>query len=209
MPSLIARRFGLRRSQLGFGVVAASCIVAAASAGPLLANARHPDLVPTNGHHGMSQQVVACERSGKRLCDPAAARARRFPLSKPDPRRSVKATSKAGAAGTGLLTEQQVLAQLGWSNLPANSVGVSLMTYGQAQNVAPDLAAESSTVVDPSRQVWVGTRYFSTPITAHGVDAPPGGKDTMQVTSASVVIDAATGTVTDSCLNCAAIAATK
>jgi hypothetical protein len=137
--------------------------------------------------HAMPSAMVACERSSK-VCDPAALRT--FPLTSPM------------ARGTRLLTEQQVVARYGGSG---DIVRVRLMTYGQAADAFPALAA--SAVIDRSREVWVLTRYYPKPVTVPfaGGYGPPGEPATEQISAVSVVIDAITGTVTDSCLGCAVI----
>jgi len=165
------------------------------------------------GQSGLSARVVACERRGGVVCDPGAYKRDRvhFPLSGPDPH--VAARHADGAVGGALLTEQQALSQIGWSVSTVDgsqaTVSASMMTYGQAQAAYPYLAALSSAVVDPSRDVWVITRYYSPSIT----EATGGGYGDPVVTEPtttqdpydSVVIDAATGEETDSCQHCAAI----
>jgi hypothetical protein len=74
-------------------------------------------------------------------------------------------------------------------------VGARLMTYGEAQSKWPQLAAASSAVVDPSRQVWVMTKYYSTPIAVPWGGDPAQG--TVKISQESVVVDAATGQETD------------
>ncbi len=149
---------------------------------------------PVPAVRGITPSMAACERI-RMICDPQAYQALQLPLSRPD------------AAGVTLLTEPQVLARLGWTG---DKAGASLMTYGQAQASYPSLAAAASTVVDPSREVWVVTRYFTNPVTvpyAGGWGPPSAPQGTVQITAVTTVIDAATGTETDACAGCAVIPA--
>jgi hypothetical protein len=141
--------------------------------------------------HTMSRAMVACERAHA-VCDPAALR--RFPLLKPD------------AAGARLLTESQVLRRSAWS--AGDTAGATLMTYGAAAARYPALAADTG-VVSAKRLVWLVTVYFSKPVNEPyaGGYGPQGRASTMKISRESAVIDAATGQVTDSCLGCAAAAA--
>jgi hypothetical protein len=124
---------------------------------------------------------------------------RNLPLAQPDPRGARNSDS------TALLTEAQAVAAQGWAG---DSVGAALMTYGQANADYPALAAETSAIVDPSREVWVITRHFATPVTVPFagtysiVSHPP-----IQISGESVVIDALTGRETDACEGCAVIPA--
>jgi hypothetical protein len=135
-----------------------------------------PVVHPATKHHPVTKQqdplpshaIVACERSARIVCNPKASRS--FKLRAPN------------SAGVALLSQQQVLSELGWSG---DTVGAALMTYGQAQASFPQLAAEASTVVDPSREVWVITAYFSSPVSvpyAFGFAPPMAATETTLVT---------------------------
>ena len=101
-----------------------------------------------------------------------------------------------------MLTEHQVIAKSGWSG---DIVRARLITYGQAAAAYRALAA--SGVMARSREVWVITRYYAKPVTVPfaGGWGPPGEPATERISAVSVVVDAATGTVTDSCEGCAVI----
>ncbi|HUZ14818.1 MAG TPA: hypothetical protein VMU72_01405 [Gaiellaceae bacterium] len=145
----------------------------------------------------MTKKIVACERSGKLICDRAAYRRDLregvFPLSKPDPK------------GAHLMTLQQVVPPA-WRD---QDYAAELMTYGQAQKIAPGLAGASRVVVDPSRKFWVLTLYHHPPIKVPNTeyDGPPSVRPAgpMTVRVESQTVDALTGMGTDSCVNCAAI----
>jgi|HubBroStandDraft_1064217.scaffolds.fasta_scaffold26459_2 hypothetical protein len=166
-------------------------VIGAAVAGAVLivtAAARPAPVVRSDAAaHAMPSAMAACERTS-RVCDPAALRA--YPLTSPM------------AHGARLLTEQQVVARYGGGG---DIVRARLMTYRQAATAFPALAA--SAVIDRSREVWVLTRYYPKPVTVPfaGGYGPPGEPATEQISAVSVVIDATTGTVTDSCLGCAVI----
>jgi hypothetical protein len=170
-------------------VAAAAAVAAAAFAlTPWLAGHGTPAPGTTDtAAHAMPSSLVACERS-HRVCHRAALA--RYPLVRPMPR------------GAGLLTRQQVAGRPGWSG---DTVRARLMTYGQAAAAYPALAA--SAVIARSREVWVVTVYYPRPVTMPfaGGYGPPGEPATEQVSAVSEVIDAATGTVTDSCEGCAVI----
>ena len=175
-----------------------SVVLAAVVAGAVL------ELTATNGpsartsppRNPFTKQVVACERSGKVICDPAAYRRDRregmFALSKPDPK------------GGRLLTVAQV-----WPRARTEKhVAAALMTYRRASRIAPGLAAASSAVVNPSRKVWVITVYYRPPITVsdNSWELPPGVAATkVRVRAESQVDDAVTGSGIDSCVNCRAV----
>lgn len=145
----------------------------------------------------MTKKIVACERSGKLICDRAAyrrdVREGVFPLSKPDRK------------GARLMTLQEVVPPA-WRD---QDYAAELMTYGQAQKIAPGLAAASRAVVDPSREFWVLTLYHRPPLKVPNTeyDGPPSVRTggTMTVRVESQTIDAVTGMGVDSCVNCAAI----
>jgi hypothetical protein len=145
----------------------------------------------------MTRQVVACQRSGKLICDRAAYRRDRreglFPLSKPDPK------------DAHLLTLHQIVPPA-WRN---TDYAAELMTYGQAQKLAPELAGASRDAIDPSRKFWVLTLYHRPPITVPNTDydGPPSARPTGTITVRveAQTVDAATGMGVDSCVNCAAI----
>jgi hypothetical protein len=143
----------------------------------------------------MTPKIVACQRSGKLICDPAAYRRDRregmFPLSKPDPK------------DAHLMTLRQVLPPA-WRH---EDYAAELMTYGQAQKLAPSLAGASRIVIDPSREFWVLTLYHRPPITVPNTETGPccSTPSTITVRAESQAIDAVTGIGMDSCVNCAAI----
>lgn len=144
----------------------------------------------------LTKKVIACERSGKVICDPVAYQRDRahemFALSKPDP------------TGARVRTLQEVLPSA-WRHM---DYAAELMTYGQAQKLAPGLAAGSSAVVDPSRKFWVLTLYHSPPIKAPNITTgPPAARVPSKITVRveSQTVDAVTGQAVDSCINCAAI----
>jgi hypothetical protein len=144
----------------------------------------------------MTSKIVACERSGKLICDPAAYRRDRahggLPLSYPDPK------------GAHILTLRQVLPS-SWRH---EDYAAELMTYGQARRIAPGLAGATRIVVDPSRKFWVLTRYYRPPIKVLNTwGGPPGVRTPSKVTvrAESQTVDAVTGSGVDSCTNCAAI----
>lgn len=100
----------------------------------------------------LTKKVVACGRSGKTICDPTAYKRDRseglLALSKPDPH---------GARPRAL---RQILPPA-WRG---KDYGAELMTYGEAHKIAPGLAGASSTLVNPSRKVWVLSLYHHPPI---------------------------------------------
>jgi hypothetical protein len=123
----------------------------------------------------------------------------------PNPAESDKSTH-ANSDGT-LVTEQQALSEVGWTG---ENVSAELTTYGQAQALAPSLAA--SDLIDPSTPVWVLTLYQQMTVPLGGMWGPPsayvspgGSVPTVSIDAASVVIDAESGIITDSCDGCAAL----
>ncbi len=136
------------------------------------------------GQQGVSAKALACERRQK-ICNRAAWRA--LPLRSPD------------GAGAALMTEAQAIAAVGWRN--GDKVGAHLMTYGQAMASYPSLAAED--FIDSARQVWVITLYYPSPEPNPG--SAPAGVTLPMISSATIVLDAATGTETDWCLGCSSI----
>jgi hypothetical protein len=192
-------------------IIAAGVVVASLAASLALART-----IPASGHGssdrialarsapsmrgGMTPKLIACQRQHRQICGPASYRAlvHALPLSKPD--------SRGVRRADGLLTEQQFLSTLGWSNA---TVGAALMTYSQAQSQYPALAAGSSLIVDPSREVWVGTRYYNPPVTVPAADGfgPNGVTGDWSLSSESIVVDAVTGQQTDYCMNCTTVAA--
>jgi hypothetical protein len=98
-----------------------------------------------------------------------------------------------------------VVSNLGWSG---DSVGAVELTYGQAQEKYPELAAASSLVEDPNREVWVVTDYFPPEtVPRAGGWGPPGSEGYVTISAATVVVDATTGRETDWCEGCATIPA--
>lgn len=165
-------------------------------------------------YHGVNQALLnACIKSHKNCLKtvPGLARCvRRYKVCGLSAAKALATAQKVrpSHADTTQLSEAQVLAQLGWSNVP---VGIAEMTYGQAQAAYPNLAA--STTIPSSEEVWVVTAYFTTPITAptDGGYGPPSGETTStgaateSYSSESAVIDATTGNETDSCLGCTTV----
>jgi hypothetical protein len=169
---------------IGAAVAGAVLIVTVARPAP---SGRVAAAQPAVTAHAMPSAMAACERTS-RVCDPAALRA--YPLTSPMVHRAR------------LLTQQQVVARYGRGG---DVVRARLMTYGRAAAAFPALAA--SAVIDRSREVWVLTTYYPKPVTVPfaGGYGPPGEPATEQISAFSVVIDATTGAVTDSCLGCAVI----
>lgn len=178
--------------RLGLALVAAGLIAAVGLAFGLgLTGGRASDTRPPNP---MTKRIVACQRSGKLICDRAALRRDRregsFPLSKPDPK------------GAHLLTLGQVLPP-SWRH---EDYSAELMTYGEARKIVPDLAGATSVVINPSRKFWVLTLYHRPPITVPNTETGPlGMPSTIRVRVESQSVDAVTGMGMDSCVNCAAI----
>jgi len=100
-----------------------------------------------------------------------------------------------------LLTESQAIAPVGWQG--DEQVGAQEMTYGHADSAYPDLAGEA--FIDPTRPVWIVTLYFPAPVASSW--AAPSGAALPDSSSATIVIDAATGTETDWCEGCSTIPA--
>ncbi len=142
----------------------------------------------------MTPKIVACERSGKVICDLSAYRR--------DRREGLFALSKPDRKGAHLLTLPQVLPPA-WRH---QDYAAELMTYGQAKKLAPGLAGASSAVVDPSRKTWVLTLYHRPPIRVVPTWGPCCSvprKITVRVESQTV--DATTGDAMDSCVNCVGV----
>jgi hypothetical protein len=183
---------GRSRSRPAWGAAAAAlatgvfALALLAHAGP--AAQRATATQRATAARAMPSAVVACERSGRPDCGPAARD--HFPLDRP------------ASPGARVLTLPQVVAKQGWTG---DIVRARLMTYGQAAGAFPALAA--SAVVARSREVWVLTRYFAEPVTMPfaGGYGPPGEPATMTISAMSEVIDATTGQMTDECLGCAVI----
>ena len=122
----------------------------------------------------------------------------------PNPAESDKSTH-ANSDGT-LVTEQQALSEVGWTG---ENVSAELTTYGQAQASPPSLAA--SDLIDPSTPVWVLTLYQQMTVPLGGMWGPPSAmcpqvdRCHVSIEAASVVIDAESGIITDSCDGCAAL----
>jgi len=135
-----------------------------------------------------SAEALTCERAHK-ICNRAAWRA--LPMRAPD------------ATGTTLMTESQAIAAVGWQS--GDQVGAQQMTYGQAASAYPDLAGEA--FIGKSRVVWVITLYFPTPVQSSWAPPPGIGAASSGFSSATIVIDAATGTETDWCEGCSTIPA--
>ncbi len=146
----------------------------------------------------MTPKIVACQRSGKLICDAAAYRRDRargeFPFSHPDPK------------GARLLTLRRVLPR-SWRG---KDYAAALMTYGHAQEIASGLAGATRIVVDPRRKFWVLTLFHRPPIRVPNTTTAPASAHvpaTLTVRSESQTIDALTGQGVDSCINCAAFPA--
>lgn len=202
-------RWGAGRLALAStGMLAIFSVIAVFAAGSLAASSHHHTVtsVPKSGLHWLSEKVIACERRGGVVCNPAAHTVKEFPLSRPDRR-------AASTSNGGLMTEQEALADVNWTGMTVDgsqaTVGAAMMTYGQAQAAYPYLAGDSSAAVDPSREVWVLTRYYNPPVTevrdwGFGPAGDANQSATVQDPYDSVVIDAATGQETDACQHCAA-----
>jgi hypothetical protein len=174
--------------------VASGVALAGAAIAVFLAAGQAP---ASNGHSAsmgissklrVTPKLTSCEQRSK-VCD--SAERRNLPLVRAD------------LPGARLLTEQQVLARLHW---PGSVTGARRMTYAQAAAAFPHLAA--STVIAPSRVVWVLTRHFPKPVTYNGGFGTLGRPTAQKVSSMTLIIDAATGMMTDSCMNCSYLRAT-
>jgi hypothetical protein len=75
------------------------------------------------------------------------------------------------------------------------------MTYGQAMSAYPNIASER--FIDQSRVVWIITLYFPKPV--QSTWSAPTSVPLPSFSSATIVIDAATGTETDWCEGCSTI----
>jgi hypothetical protein len=148
---------------------------------------------------GITPKIAACERAGNFNCNPNPGSVERFPLAKPDP------------PGARLLTRRQVLTRFGdLGHLKRGETVVAVRTtYGQIQAAHPALAAASPNVVDPTRIVWVMTWHFAKPVAyqpcRYGYCPPTASDRTVWIAAWSMVIDAASGQMTDSCDGCAAL----
>jgi hypothetical protein len=102
------------------------------------------------------------------------------------------AGARVASHPTQLVTRAQIEARNAGKGV---TVAAVLVTYGQAQSLAPDLAGASRAVVDPSRKVWLVTDYYDPP------------RRTAKMTSHhdSSVVDAATGNEMDACQGCAVV----
>ena len=171
---------------------------AVALAGCASSHAHHA--AATRPPNPLTKKIVACERSGKLICDRLAYRRDRahgeFPLSHHDP------------TGAQLLTRAQILARYQGKGV---TVAAVLMTYGEAQRIAPDLAGASRLVVNPGRKVWVVTTYYDPPRkeVPDGGWGPPGGisnhRRWVRISHDSFILDAATDQETDACQGCAVL----
>lgn len=133
-----------------------------------------------------SVTVPACGRPHY-VCNRRAWQA--MPLGKPD------------AAGATLMTESQAISDAGWQS--GGQVGAQEMTYGQAMNAYPSVAGEN--FIDQTRPVWIVTLYYPTSIPNPG--SAPAGVTLPNVSSVTIVIDAATGVETDWCAGCSTVPA--
>lgn len=143
---------------------------------------------PKSSNPSAMRKAVKCEEM-RIVCNQAAWR--RLPMRSPDP---LSATT---------MTEQQAIAEVGWKS--GMGVGASEMSYGQASKAYPSLAADS--FVDPTRTVWVVTVYYSQAMSSASY-SPPQAAPT-SYSSATVIIDAASGNETDWCLGCSMIPASS
>ena len=201
-------RSGTARTTLtAAGVVVVAGVIGVFAAGPLAASGQSGGALSKSALQWPSKKEVACERRGGLDCSSAARTQKLGSLSVRDAR-------GASTSNGGLLTEQQAVASVNWTDTSVDGVqatiGAALMTYGQAQADYPMLAGSSSAVVDPSRQVWVMTRYY-TPARTEARDWGFGPAVNSKLSSTeqdpydSVVIDAATGQETDACQDCEAV----
>ena len=171
----------------GSGIAVAAIALSPAFAGngmPRLHGPARPQAAASSGH-GIGPKMAACERHSS-VCDPAALRS--LPLYTP------------ATPGAPLMSRRQVLSRFGLTDA---SVAVARMTYGQLHAADPALAASS--VVNPARIIWVITRYFRKAVTVPYDNGPPGAPTTHKIFAESIVIDAATGDVTDYCQGCAGV----
>jgi hypothetical protein len=120
---------------------------------------------------------------------------KKFPLSEPDP------------AGHHLLTRSEVLARYDRLGTPAT---LQEMTYRQATRRFGGLTGHApANVIYPARMFWVITYHYNPPIRAlrAGGFGPPQPRghhlsEYVRISAESAVIDALTGTETDSCGGC-------
>jgi len=99
------------------------------------------------------------------------------------------------------MTESQAIIAVGWQS--GDQVGAQEMTYGQAMSAYPDLGGED--FVNQTRPIWIVTLYYPAPVQSSW--AAPNGAALPAFSSATIVIDAATGTETDWCEGCSTIPA--
>jgi len=137
---------------------------------------------------GTSAKAMRCELTHK-VCNRAAWRA--LPMRGPDP------------AGATLMTESQAINAVGWQS--DDKVGAQEMTYGQAMSAYPGLAGEA--FIEKTRMVWIVTLYLPAPEQSSWAAPPSFGAAASEFSSATIVIDAATGTETDWCEGCSTIPA--
>lgn len=113
-------------------------------------------------------------------------------------------------SGARLFTRRQILCSFGDLRAlrPGEIVAVERTTYRRAQAEHPALAAASPSLVNPSRVVWLITWYYPKPIAYRPCQygsCPPSAPDrVVHISATSMVIDAATGSMTDSCDACTA-----
>jgi hypothetical protein len=135
--------------------------------------------------------LARCEKE-QEVCDQSARRR----LDEFPPNQSPRATQP-------LMNEQQAVASLGWTG---DTIGGSEMSYTQAQELYPELAA--STTIVGSRTVWVISRYLSPAVIINPGYLPAGAPaSTVTVSSESAIVDAASGIETDACTNCSLVPA--
>ena len=97
--------------------------------------------------------------------------------------------------GTRLLTRNQALKQAGANNAVVKTVTAILTTYGALHRKDPALAAATSVVVNRTRPVWLVTLTFVKPVQINAYK--PSGAPSIMATRIQVVLDAATGKMTD------------
>lgn len=99
------------------------------------------------------------------------------------------------ASNASLISKAKAFSIVDTDRPGVNSTSGYLTTYGGLDKAWPALAA--STVVNPSRPVWVVKMTLSSPQSLNSASVPPGVK-VPKVSAYVEVIDAATGVVTDS-----------
>ena len=148
--------------------------------------------------HGVNQQVLARCLAGHQNCAttvPGLAHCmqRHRVCNQAAARQTVPSganLARSVPAGARLLSK--VAAEKGWAAQGTITAAI-LTTYGAVHHALPALAG--SVIINPTRPVWVITVHFTHPGLFQGYR--PSGAPPAYVDWARVVVDAATGTMTD------------